>query len=56
MMIYEVGAVLGDAKWQAPSYCFTTKEAVNGQSLELAVNGSFKWSLPDGVMKGFMDQ
>ncbi|KAK4785343.1 hypothetical protein SAY86_002032 [Trapa natans] len=56
VMIYEVGAVLEDAKWQAPSYCFTDKGAANGHNLELSMNWSSKGSLPDGVLRGFMEQ
>ncbi|XP_031400328.1 uncharacterized protein At4g14100-like [Punica granatum] len=41
VMTYEVGAVLEDAKWQAPSYCFSKKEAINGQNPELAITGRF---------------
>lgn len=55
VMIYEVGAVLEDAKWQAPSYCFTKTEAVNGQKPGLSMTGSFEGGPLNGALKGFMN-
>ncbi|KAK4791673.1 hypothetical protein SAY86_032086 [Trapa natans] len=56
VLIHEVGAVLEDAKWQAPSYCFTKTETVNGQISELSLTGNFEASLLNGgALKGFMN-
>ncbi|PKI42818.1 hypothetical protein CRG98_036797 [Punica granatum] len=55
VMAYEVGAVLEDAKWQAPPFCFTKKEAVKGQDPELAITGSSGGNPLEGALRGFMN-
>jgi len=55
VMTFEVGAVLDDAHWQAPVYCFSNAEVEpqihNRRSsfsldLEAAIVGDFRWGDP----------
>lgn len=50
-MTFEVGAVLEDAKWQAPVYCFEKKGIKTGYN---AVDDNFLKPQLEGVLKGSM--
>ncbi|KAF9589188.1 hypothetical protein IFM89_019697 [Coptis chinensis] len=41
VMIFEVGAVLEDEKWQAPVYCFEKKDGFQRSTLKGVLGGSF---------------
>ncbi|OVA03174.1 hypothetical protein BVC80_8077g3 [Macleaya cordata] len=51
VMTFEVGAVLEDANWQAPSYCFEKKEKEDNPKLKSSVNGE---SSMEGFLRGSM--
>ncbi|KAF8020958.1 hypothetical protein BT93_G1392 [Corymbia citriodora subsp. variegata] len=48
VMTYEVGAVLEDAKWQAPAYCFGEEEGADGPKLAAATGVSRRFPV-DGL-------
>ncbi|KAF6134011.1 hypothetical protein GIB67_038302 [Kingdonia uniflora] len=54
VMTFEVGAVLEDAKWQAPVYCFKKKEG-NNNKIESAIGGGFKERLMEGFYRGSVE-
>lgn len=49
VMTFEVGAVLEDAKWQAPVYCFKEAEEEKSLLLESVVGRGFS---REGLMRG----
>ncbi|CAI9775256.1 unnamed protein product [Fraxinus pennsylvanica] len=51
VMTFEVGAVLDDAKWQAPMYCFEKKDVKTGYN---AVDVNLLKPQLEGVLKGSM--
>lgn len=48
MMTFEVGAVLEDAKWQAPVYCFDKKAEADDQGAEFPITSASV----DGLLRG----
>ncbi|XP_059633405.1 uncharacterized protein At4g14100-like [Cornus florida] len=54
VMTFEVGAMLEDAKWQAPAYCFEKKDDRTASEAGNAVDSSFQESLMDRVLRGSM--
>ena len=56
VMTFEVGAVLEDAKWQAPVYCFEKRDEDDPKlkAQFLITTGSREGSL-DGLLRGLID-
>lgn len=48
VMTFEVGAVLEDAKWQAPVYCFDQKAENDNKGGEFSITGASV----DGLLRG----
>ncbi|XP_075657215.1 uncharacterized protein At4g14100-like [Castanea sativa] len=59
VMTFEVGAVLEDAKWQAPVYCFEKNDDGIGTEPKLksqfAITRGFRDSSLDGVLRASLD-
>lgn len=47
-MTFEVGAVLEDATWQAPVYCFDQKAENDNKGGEFSITGGYV----DGLLRG----
>lgn len=55
VMTFEVGAVLEDAKWQAPVYCFQKKdEEKYRKSQSIIADGSLESVLQEKTIRGFL--
>ncbi|KAF8378075.1 hypothetical protein HHK36_029410 [Tetracentron sinense] len=54
VMTFEVGAVLEDAKWQAPVYCFEKSGDQKNTELGSVVAGGSQENLVAGVLRGSM--
>ncbi|KAL2543426.1 Uncharacterized protein Adt_04404 [Abeliophyllum distichum] len=54
IMTFEVGAVLEDAKWQAPVYCFDKKDVKPGYNSDNKVDVNFLNPQLEGVLRGSM--
>ncbi|CAI9768797.1 unnamed protein product [Fraxinus pennsylvanica] len=54
VMTFEVGAVLEDAKWQAPVYCFEKKDVKTSYNFDYKEHVNFLKPKLEGVLRGSM--
>lgn len=55
VMTFEVGAVLEDAKWQAPVYCFEKKDAEkNPKTHPVTADGYLETSVQERTLRGLL--
>lgn len=53
-MTFEVGAVLEDAKWQAPVYCFEKRDSQTDLKSEYKVDIGYLKPELQGILRGLM--
>ncbi|KAI3467822.1 hypothetical protein Pfo_024485 [Paulownia fortunei] len=56
VMTFEVGAVLEDAKWQAPLYCFERRDAQTDLKSDYKVDVGYLEPQVEGILRGSMQQ
>ncbi|XXG49675.1 hypothetical protein AAC387_Pa02g3786 [Persea americana] len=54
VMTFEVGAVLEDAKWQAPVYCFEKKDAEKNAKTHPVIADGFQTSVQERTLRGLL--
>ncbi|XP_018841627.1 uncharacterized protein At4g14100-like [Juglans regia] len=52
VMTFEVGAVLEDAQWQAPLYCFDRRGIGSDPTAQFAITGASREHFMGGVLRG----